>query len=59
MAMPGNHKKDARKIDSRCSELAGQQPCPQVAMTAATVCGFEILPHPPFSPDMTSIIFEN
>ena len=24
----------------------------QVAMTAATECGFEILPHPPYSPDM-------
>ena len=24
----------------------------QVAMTATTECGFEILPHPPYSPDM-------
>ena len=24
----------------------------QVAMTAATECGFEVLPHPPYSPDM-------
>ena len=24
----------------------------QVAMTAATECGFEILPHPPYYPDM-------
>ena len=24
----------------------------QVAMTAATECGFEIIPHPPYSPDM-------
>ena len=24
----------------------------QVAMTAATECGFEILPHPTYSPDM-------
>ena len=24
----------------------------QVAMTAATECGFEILPHPSYSPDM-------
>ena len=24
----------------------------QVAMTAATECGFEILPHPPYSSDM-------
>ena len=25
----------------------------QVAMTAATECGFEVLPHPPYSSDMT------
>ena len=25
---------------------------PQVAMAAATECGFEILPHPPYSPDL-------
>ena len=25
----------------------------QVAMTAAIECGFGILPHPPYSPDMT------
>ena len=24
----------------------------QVAMIAATECGFEVLPHPPYSPDM-------
>ena len=24
----------------------------QVVMTAVTECGFEILPHPPYSPDM-------
>ena len=24
----------------------------QVPMTAATECGFEFLPHPPYSPDM-------
>ena len=34
--------------------LAGQRPCPQVtiAMTAATECEFEILPHPTYSRDM-------
>ena len=26
----------------------------QVAMNAATECGFEILPHPPFSPEMAT-----
>ena len=38
--MPGNCKKEARKTDSQCSALAGPE------------CGFEILPHPPYSPDM-------
>ena len=28
-------------------------------MTAATECGFEILPHPPYSPDMGSYLFPN
>ena len=27
-------------------------PSPQVDMTAVTECGFEILPHPPYSPDI-------
>ena len=27
----------------------------QLAMTAATECGFEILPHPPYSPDMAPL----
>ena len=44
----------ARKTDSRCAALAGQRPThtSQVAMTAATECGFEILHHPPFTPDI-------
>ena len=29
----------------------------QVAMTAGTKCGFEILPHPPYSPDMAPSAF--
>ena len=29
----------------------------QVAMTAATEYGFEILPHPPYAPDMASSDF--
>ena len=29
----------------------------QVAMTAATECGFEILLHPPYSPDMDPVDF--
>ena len=47
------HKKIAR-TDSQCSALAGQHPAhtSQVAMTAATKSGFEIFPHPPYSPVM-------
>ena len=58
--MPGNRKKEARKSDSRCSALAGQCPCLHVtlvAMTAATERIFEILPHPPYSPDMAASDF--
>ena len=46
-------RQEARKTDSRCSALAGQRPYPNVIvdMTAATECGFEILPRPPYSPD--------
>ena len=42
------------KTDLRCSTLAGQSPVHtiQVAMTAATKCGFKILLHPTYSPDM-------
>ena len=52
--MPENHKKEARKSDSRCSALAGQCHCPHVTscLTAATKCGFEILPHPSYFSDM-------
>ena len=50
-------KKVARKTDSRSSALEGQRPCPyhtsQVAMAAATECGFESLTHPSYSRDMT------
>ena len=49
---PGNRKKEARKTDSRCSALAGQRPCPHVSMTAATECGYEVLPHPPYPTDL-------
>ena len=42
--MPGNRKKEARKTDLQCSTLAGHTI--QVAMTAATKCGFEVLLHP-------------
>ena len=51
--------------DKRCELCKGKLTCgvlllqdnapahtPQVAMTAATECGFEILSHPQYSPDM-------
>ena len=40
--------------DSRCFAPVIQRPChtSQVAMIAATECGFEILPHTLYSPDM-------
>ena len=59
MAKPGNRKKEARKTDSQCSVLAGQHPChlSQVAMTAATECGFEILSYLPYSPNMAPSAF--
>ena len=54
MASTGNRKKDGGKLT--CGVLLLQDNSPahtsQVAMTAATECGFEILPHPPYSPDM-------
>ena len=49
-ATPENLKKEAMKTDSQCSALAGQHPCPH--MVAVTECGFESLPHSPYSPDM-------
>ena len=41
-------------LDSRFSALAGQCICSHVAscLNAATECGFEVLPHTPYSPDM-------
>ena len=42
-ATPRNHKKEARKTDSRCSAIV---------MTAATEYEFEILHHPPYFYDM-------
>ena len=52
--MPGNCKKEERKIDSMFLPLQDNAPAhtSPVTMTAATECGFEVLPHPPYSPDM-------
>ena len=48
--MSGNRKKEARKTDSVLL-LLDKDPAhtSQVAMTATTEYGFEILPHPPYS----------
>ena len=47
------HQEIAR-TDSKCSALAGQRPCSHI--TSCHDCcyrgGFEILPHPPYSPVM-------
>ena len=54
MDTPGNCKKEAWKTDSCVPLLQANAPTytSQVDMTAATECGFEILPYPPYSPDM-------
>ena len=55
MARPGNRKKQAWKTDT-LGVLILQDNAPthmsQVAMTAMNECGFEILLHPPYFPDM-------
>ena len=54
-ASPEYHKKKWRGKLTRCVLLlqdSAHAHTSQFAMTAATECGFEILPHPPYSPDM-------
>ena len=53
-ATPQNRKKGGGNLTHSVLLLQDNVPAhtPQVAMTAATECGFEILPHPPYSPDM-------
>ena len=64
-AKPGNCKKEARKTDPvfcSCRTKPGPAHMSQVAMTAVTECGFEILPHPHillFWLLLTSICFQN
>ena len=55
--MPGN-RKEARKLTPGALLLQDNAPAPtsQVAMTAATECGFKILPHSPYSPDMAASV---
>ena len=47
-------RKGQGKLDRHFLLLQDNAPAhtSQVAMTAATECGFEILPHPTYSPDM-------
>ena len=49
--MQENYKKEARKTDSLFPFLQDNAPThtTQVAMAAATECGFLILPHPSYS----------
>ena len=61
----GNCKKEERKIDRGVVLLQNIAPAhtSQVAMTAATEYGFEVLAHPPYShniwPLLTSICSQN
>ena len=43
-------REDSASLDSKCSALAGQCTCSHV--TSCQECGFEVLFHPPYSPDM-------
>ena len=57
-------REDSASTDSRCSALADNAPAhtSQVAMTAATECRFEVLPHPYFFliwPHLTSVCSQN
>ena len=47
-------RKRRRKLTGGILNLQDNAPAhtSQVVMTAATECGFEIIPHPPYSPDM-------
>ena len=47
---PGNRKNKARKLTHGVLLLQDNAPAhtSQVAMAAASECGFEILPHPPY-----------
>ena len=58
--MPGNHTRK-RQGKLAHSVLLFQDNTPahtsQVAMTAATECGIEIIPHAPNSPDMATSDF--
>ena len=50
---PGNRRKRRGKLTRSVLLLQDNAPAhpSHVAMTAATKCGFEILPHPPYSPN--------
>ena len=59
MFAPGNCKKEERKLTRGVLLLQDNARAHtwQVTMTAATECGFEVLPHPPYSPDMAPSYF--
>ena len=50
----GECEKEERKVDSSVLLLHDNAPAntSQVAMASATECGFEVLLHPPYSPDL-------
>ena len=58
-ATPENRSKEARKTNSGVLLLHDNTPAhtSQVAMTAVTECGFEIILHPQYSPDMAPCDF--
>ena len=45
-------EKTARKVEQRSLASARQAHTSRVAVAAAAECGYEILPHPPYSPDL-------
>ena len=53
-AASGDSEEEERKVDSRRSALQDNAPAhtSQVAMAAVTECGFKVLPHPLYSPDL-------
>ena len=48
---------ELRRLRQEIAILHLQDNALQIAITAATECGPEILPHPPYSPNMASPVF--
>ena len=61
--LKGLHQEIARKMQGKLTQCVlllqdkAHAHTSQVVMTAATECGFEILPYPPYSPDMAPCDF--